>query len=139
MRVQRENDSQVTQPYTHSDFVRMALVEFPELREEFEESPELLHLQMGAFARLVQRAKGEADWGLYERAVRLADEIFAHADPALKNALHVSFLERIDFDGPRGPTAWDYLSPSLQSAWRLMKEYNVRASAPRGKRRGKGR
>lgn len=44
-------------PYTHADFARLALAEFPELREEFEEDSELLHLQMHAFTRLMEHAK----------------------------------------------------------------------------------
>ena len=35
-------------PYTHADFVRMSLAEFPELRQGFEEDADLLHLQMHA-------------------------------------------------------------------------------------------
>jgi hypothetical protein len=131
------NGLQVTQPYGHSEFVQMALLEFPELREEFEDFDGLLHVQMGAFARLVQGAKGQAAWDVYERAVRLADTLWTHADPSLQNALNVSFLENIDFEGSRGRTAWGYLSPSLRVGWRLMKEYNELLAAPPKKERGK--
>jgi hypothetical protein len=50
-------------PYTRADFVRLALAEFPKLREEFEEYRDLLRLQMHAFERLAARAKAEGGLG----------------------------------------------------------------------------
>jgi hypothetical protein len=94
----------------------MALVEFPELREELEEFGELLHVQMGAFARLVQQAKAEKAWDVYQPALRLVDKLWTRPDPSLQNALNVSFLENIDFGGSRGDKAWGNLSPSLRVA-----------------------
>jgi hypothetical protein len=116
-------------PYTHADFVRLALAEFPELREEFEEYPDLLHLQMHAFERLAGRAKTEGDWATYARCMRLAHELWRRPDDTLLNALNVSFLEHLDFDGPNGPDAWRYLSPELQDGWRAMQAYMTRLAA----------
>jgi hypothetical protein len=113
----------VTRLYTADDFRRLALAEFPELREELEEYPDLLHLQMAAFARRTERAKEEGDWDTYARCVRLADTLWRHPDEALLNALNVSYLEMIDFDGARGPVAWKHLSPALQQGWRAMQAY----------------
>jgi hypothetical protein len=47
----------VSPAYTHADFVGFALAAFPELREDFEEYRDLLHVQMGAFARVVEHAQ----------------------------------------------------------------------------------
>jgi hypothetical protein len=109
--------------YNAEDFSRMALAEFPELAEEFEEWAELLHLKMGAFARITQGAKGEGDWEKYDRCVRLADELFGRTTPDLENALNVSYLEHLDFDGPRGPKAWARLTPRLKVGWKEMQQY----------------
>jgi hypothetical protein len=109
--------------YNAEDFSRMALAEFPELAEEFEEWSELLHLKMGAFARITQGAKGDGDWEKYDRCVRLADELFGHTTPDLENALNVSFLEHLDFEGPRGPRAWERLTPRLKVGWKEMQQY----------------
>src|SRR3954468_998534 len=122
------NDLPVTRarmdgPYTHADFARMTLAEFPDLREEFEEDAELLHLQMHAFERRMRRAKAEEDWSTYARGMRLAHEFWQRPDDALLNALNVSFLEHLDFDGPNGPEAWRHLSPELQDGWRAMQAY----------------
>ena len=111
------------QPYTADDFRRMALTEFPELGDDFEYNEGLLHVQMGSFAQRLQEAKGAADWDTYHRGVRLANELWRRPDEALLNALNVSFLEHLDFDGPRGPYAWTLLTPELQHGWRAMQQY----------------
>jgi hypothetical protein len=110
-------------PYSHADFVHLALAEFPSLREEFEDDPALLHLQMHAFERLVSQAKGEGDWVTYGRAMQLAHELWRRPDAELLNALNVSFLEHLDFNGSTGAEAWRHLSPELQDGWRVMNEH----------------
>jgi hypothetical protein len=111
------------QPLTHADFERLVVAEFPALAEEIGEDAGLLHLQMATFARLLEQAKGAGDWATYERGVRLAHALWARPDPALLNALNVSFLEHLDFEGPRGPEAWSRLTPALQRGWRAMQKY----------------
>jgi hypothetical protein len=127
-------------PYTHADFVRLVLGEFPELCEDLAEDDGLLNLQMHGFARLVERARCEEDWAAYDRAMRLAAELWRRPDDALLNALNVSFLEHIEFPGRTGEAAWAHLSPELQNGWRAMHAYMVRAAAlPRQKRSPKPR
>ena len=117
-------------PYTRADFVRLALAEFPELRDDFDFSEEdLLSLQMHAFARLMQEAKGAGDWERYGRGARLAAELWRRPDEELMSALETSFMENLDFDGPRGPMAWQHLTPDLQEGWRSMRAYWDRLNA----------
>jgi len=131
------------QPYRQADFVRLVLAEFSELRDELTDADELLHLQMHVFTRLMQRAKGNADWSVYKRGVHLAAELWTRPDAALLNALKVSFLEHLDFDGPHGPRAWAQLTSELQQGWRAMRAYNeriaLRSAPPRKSRRSKHR
>lgn len=110
-------------PFTHADFVRLTLAAFPELREEFEEDPDLLHVQMHAFTRLAERARAARDWATYRRCMMLADRLWQHPDDAVLNALNVSFLEHLEFEGPDGAEAWKYLSSALQEGWRAMDAY----------------
>ncbi len=117
-------------PYTADDFTRMVLEQFPELRDDFAEAEGLLHLHMGSFARRTQQAKGEADWDTYKRCVALAAELWKRPGSPLLNALNVSFLQHIDFDGPRGPIAWGYLSPELRRGWQDMQRYLEDLAAP---------
>jgi hypothetical protein len=126
-------------PYTRADFERMALAEFPELREPFEWDDGRLHLQMHAFTRVAQRAKGEGDWDTYARCVRFAAELWRRPDADLLNALKVSFLEHLDFDGPRGPAAWQHLTPELRDGWRAMRAANERLMALPRKQKGRRR
>lgn len=87
---------------TAAAFARLALAEFPELREEFEEYPGLLHLQMHALQRLAGRAQQAHDWVLYRRIMMFADRLWQRPDASLSSALKASFLEHLAFDGPQG-------------------------------------
>lgn len=58
--------------------------------------------------------------------MRLADELWRRPDEGLLNALNVSLLEHLEFDGIQGEQAWSYLSPELQYAWRAMQAYMAR-------------
>src|SRR5436190_149362 len=78
---------------------------------------------VGVFAEHTQRAKGQGDWPTYERCIKLADRMWANPDAALLNALNVSYLEYLDFDGPRGPKAWSLLTPPLQEGWKAIMQY----------------
>ena len=114
---------------SHQDFLDTVLKEFPELRGDVDDYDGLLHPEVGAFAQFAQRAKGRADWETYARCVRLIDRLFQNADSELENAILVSFLERLDFEGPRGTAAWKLLSPALQLALKRITAYNERRLA----------
>jgi hypothetical protein len=91
---------------------------------------------MGAFAQRLQEAKGAADWEAYTRGIKLAHQLWQRPAAPLLNALNVSFLEHLDFDGPRGQHAWELLSPELQHGWRAMQKY-LRDLAALPKKKGK--
>ena len=75
---------------------------------------------MHALARPIKRAQEEADWPTYVRAMRLADALWLRPTPDLLNALHVSFLEHLEFRGLDGELAWSRLSSGLQEGRRAM-------------------
>jgi hypothetical protein len=110
-------------PYAHADFTRMLLTEFPELRSELEEEGGLLHLEMAVFSRHTQSAIDHADWPTLKRCVHVAHELWQRPDPALLNALNVSYFEHLDFDSPNGQAAWSCFTHELQTGWREMQEY----------------
>ena len=115
--------------YSHEDFRRAVLDEFPALAAAFDEDSSLPYIDMGAFATFTQRAKGRGDWARYQGCIQLAHRFFVNADEDLKNAFYVAYLEHLDFDGLRGPQAWKHLSPTLRAAWRRIANSNARASA----------
>ena len=93
------------------------------MQDDFDEYPDLLHLQMHAFTRRAARAQKEADWPTHIRAMRLANLLWRRPAPDLLNALNVSFLEHLEFRGLDGELAWSHLSPALQEGWRAMDAY----------------
>jgi hypothetical protein len=120
---------------TIADFRQALIAAFPDL---FDESDEVgpPYLPISQFAAFTQEAKGRADWETYRRCAALVERFFGAADAELENALHVSYLEHLDFEGPRGPEAWRLLGPSLQRAWQRIAASNVRAAAlPRKQRK----
>ena len=107
-----------------SDFPRLAIAEFPSIEPELSDDgiAGLIHLEVAELARFVQAAKGRADWATWGHAMGFVERLLSEADQALDNALYVSFLEHIDFDGPRGEEAWRLVPPSLQRAWRQIND-----------------
>lgn len=109
---------------TPQDFIAAALEALPEAREDLESFDGLPYVQIGCLAEIAQRAKGAGDWTKYLQVVNLVDRFLPIADGDLSNAIHVSFLEHLDFIGPRGLKAWTLMTPRLQSAWRDIITYN---------------
>ena len=108
--------------FTQSDFLRLAVTAFPDLAEEFEHIGGYWTLQITAFGRRMQQAKGAADWDGYERGVRVITELWPRADDHLSKALSFTLMKALDFDGPRGQLAWDLLPLELQRAWRATRK-----------------
>ena len=111
------------QLFSQSDFTRLLLTEFPELSEAIAECDGLLHIEMGEFSTFTEEAMNRGDWATFDRAVRVADQLYARPDPRLLNALNVSYLEHLAFDGARGGEAWLRLTPRLREGWRQMMDY----------------
>ena len=112
--------------YTRQEFVTSLLAEFPGLREDIEDCDGQLQLEMEAFTRYTQDAKTRGDMAMYERCLAFADRLFAGADSALVGAFRMSFLEHLEFEGSRGPAAWQLLPPRLQNVWNQIAAENRR-------------
>ena len=131
----------MTQPFKQPDFVRLALAEFPTLREEFESFAGQPSFAGSIFATHLQRAKGDADWDSYERGIRLIERLWDIGDAELDAMLRWNVMKGLDFEGPRGSVAWAYLTPELQRAWQSTRNRLEALSAlpSKTKRRGTGR
>jgi hypothetical protein len=121
--------------YGPQAFAKALLAEFPSLREDIAKAGGALHLEMGDFALFTQAAKDRGDWPTYERCIQLADRLFEGADAVLSGAFRASYFEHLDFQGTRGPAAWQLLTPRLQAAWKQMDAENRRLMALPQKRR----
>ena len=109
---------------TAREFIAAAIEELPEARADVESFDGLPYVQTGLLAEIAQRAKGARDWKKYRQVLDLVDRFLPEADGELRNAIHVSFLEHLDFIGPRGAQAWKLMTPRLQSAWKDIITYN---------------
>jgi len=75
-------------------------------------------VQHGLGAGEAQRARGVALGGGHG-----AEGVVAEGDDAMKNAIHVAFLEELDFRGSHGSEAFTKLTPALKKGWRDINEY----------------
>ena len=108
-----ENPNRLAQ----AKFVELVLAEFPQLREEFAEAEGLLHLEMGTFNRFSQKAIDHNDLDTLKRCYELLAGVMKTAPSEVENAIHVSFLENLDFErSPHGAEARRLLPPVLKKA-----------------------
>ena len=84
-------------------FVAMLAERYPSIAADIDESMSgLLHLEMGQLARAAQVAISDEDTVAVREHFRFIDEVYRRSTPEVKNAVHVSYLERLSFDGKHG-------------------------------------
>jgi len=94
---------------------------------------------MEAFAQFTQAAKMDGDLATYERCLQFADRHYAGADAALSGAFRMSYLEHLEFEGSRGPAAWQLVPSRLQNVWNQIAAENRRLQSLPQKHGGSGR
>jgi len=108
-----ENPNRLAQ----AKFVQLVLAEFPQLHEEFAEAEGLLHLEMGTFSRFAQKAIDHNDLDTLKRCYGLLAGIMETAPSEVDDAIHISFLEHLNFErSPYGAEARRLLPPVLMKA-----------------------
>src|SRR6266508_2719610 len=103
----------------HSRFIGLLTERFPEVASTIDEcSQGLLHPEMATLARATQAAIDDQDKPTVLRHFQFIDEVFRDAAPDVENAVNVSYLENLRFDGRKtAPTnARDLLMPRLRQA-----------------------
>ena len=82
-------------------FFQLLANEFPELKNALqdEDNVGLYHVQMFCFTRVTQKAIDSGDVQLLKKYFIFADHYFRNAEPELKNAFYVSYLEHLNFEG----------------------------------------
>lgn len=116
-------------------FIAALAREFPEVAADIDPEVEsgLLHLEMGALARAAQAAIDEEREPDVRHHFAFADHLLADAGLDLANAIYVSYLEYLHFDGHRAYA--EKLMPSrLHAAWvdlnRYLDDLSSRAAEP---------
>lgn len=107
------------------EFRTLLLAEFPGLGQDICWDDELLHVQMGVFAHYTQAAIDDQNTSEVRKCFDLAHRLFADADPDLKNALYVSYLEHLNLEDGRASRTWArrYMSPLLQQGHQEINGY----------------
>ena len=117
-------------------FVAMLAERYPAVAADIDESMwGLLHLEMGQLARAAQAAISDEDPAAVREHFRFIDEVYRRATPEVKNAVHVSYLECLSFDGKHGKRikARELLSPTLQAGLRGLEAYNAELFGRKGR------
>jgi hypothetical protein len=107
-------------------FIVLLSEQFPEVAADIDDSSEgLLHLEMATLARATQTAIDNCDRDTVRRYFQFIDEVFQGAAPDVENAVNVSYLENLRFEGRKaGPAkARELLTPRLCQALAELEEY----------------
>ena len=82
----------------HEEFMTMLGSKFPEVVARIREDElGLLHLEMAAFLRIAEEAIDVGRLWAAEKYFRFVDQVLMEADPDVRNAIEVSFLEDFAF------------------------------------------
>ena len=110
-------------PIDPAGFVELVAAAYPDLRAELEEDAGLECVQTGTFCDHTQAAIDRGDMGVVATCFGIADRVIANGDDSMVNAIHVAFLEHLDFRGPHGKPAFEMLSPALREGWIDINQY----------------
>jgi hypothetical protein len=110
----------------HARFISLLTEQFPVVAAEMDDCRRgLLHCEMGAFSHATQTAIDAGDDESVRQHFLFIDGIFRDATPDVENAVYVSYLENLRFEGRKaGPTnARELLPPRLQQALAEVEAY----------------
>lgn len=116
-------------------FIALLTERFPAIAASSDDCRQgLLHLEMATFARATQMAIDAQDHHTVQRHFQFIDEVFRQAAPDVENAVNVSYLENLSFEGHKAASmkARDLLTPRLRQALAELEEYLARLFDKRG-------
>jgi hypothetical protein len=119
----------MAEPIDRDRFIAMLAERFPKIFEEIDECRQgLLHYEMGAFSHATQLAISSEDIETVKRHFEFISEVFRLGSPEMKNAVSVSYLEHLSFNGKHGLRikARELLSKQLQDELRELEAHLAR-------------
>ena len=119
----------------HSRFITLLTERFPAVAASVDNCDQgLLHMEMATLRRATQAAIDAQDKKTVREHFQFIDEVFRDAAPDVKNAINVSYLENLRFEGRKAaPTqARDLLTPRLRQALAELEEYLDRLFGRKG-------
>jgi hypothetical protein len=114
------------EPIDHPRFIALLTAQFPEVAAAIDDcSQGLLHLEMATLARATQSAIYNQDKATVIRHFQFVDEVIRDAAPDVWNAVNVSYLENLHFEGRKAAPAKarELLTPRLRQALIELEEY----------------
>lgn len=110
------------------EFRRLLLKHFPEVEEEVEDDEGLIHLEMSSLERLANSCIKNGNLDYLRKIYEFIGDISRHqknVEPYVINAVHVSFLEGLNFANKQyGEEAKRLLPEVLLSMWESQMEHN---------------
>lgn len=110
-------------PIDPAGFVQLVVSAYPDLAAELDELDGLETVQMRIFCDRTQAAIDHGDLRAVVTCFGIADRVIASGDDSMRNAIHVAFLEELDFRGSHGKDAFAKLTPALRKGWTDINEY----------------
>ena len=110
----------------HGRFIALLTERFPQVMAEIDDCRQgLLHMEMAVLAHATQSAIDAGDRGTVRRHFEFVDEVFADATPEVENAVYVSYLVNLQFEGRKAGLirARELLSPRLRQALAELEAY----------------
>lgn len=111
---------------TQAAFLTGLLEQFPSLEADLldEDYSFSIHLQAGCWATHVNNCVTTGQLEEVQRAITYFQQTIERVDPATENALSVSFLEHLEFDGStlNAKKARAMLSPAYQHLWQELRK-----------------
>jgi len=107
-------------------FIALLTEQFPEVAEDINNcSRGLLHLEMATFGRATQAAIDARDTETVKRHFRFIDEVLRDAAPDVENAVNISYLENLRFEGRKAglTRARELLTPRLRQTLAELEDY----------------
>jgi hypothetical protein len=111
-----------------SRFSALLAARYPHVVADFDEVESAsVYLQLGALARFTQQAMSEEDTPIVADYFAFIGQMFRLGDGEVKNAIAVSYLECLGFDGRHGKRigAREMLTPQLRTTLCDLEKYNA--------------
>lgn len=105
---------------TTEEFLHYLVESFPGIKEEVldPDYEGLIHLQIAALARYANDCTDSKNFEELKRVIDFFNVMVDKVDPVTENALYVSFLEHLDFNGFSEIDIKKYLTPNYFNAWK---------------------
>ncbi len=126
----------MAEPIDHTRFLTLLTERFPEVVATIDTCCQgVLHLELATFARATQVAIDSQDRETVRRHFQFIDEVSRQAASEVENAISVSYLENLRFDGRKAEMTKvrELLTPRLLQLLAGLEEHLVRLFGKGGK------